>query len=144
MATLKDLIGSIQYDASWGIWAETVDGRFNPDSPARYSQFDDGGVMDGFDFFADGRQIGDSYTRWKGDFDASDWDEEWSQLVAFYEKEMGAEWDGDWKTIEAWMDSCESDAVHALIEKAREKWDDQCIELSNEWVDGIIEEKNNE
>ena len=58
MNTLRELVAKIQYDSSWGIWAATL---FTPDSEARYGQrqFENGGVLDDKEFFADGVQIGD-------------------------------------------------------------------------------------
>jgi len=100
MATLKDLVRSIQYDASWGIWAKLIDGKFHADSPARLGQcifengrlldgwafFADGvqcGELDGWAFFADGVQCGDSFSHWKEAFDSlSNWDEEWNSIIA--------------------------------------------------------------
>ena len=63
---LKDLAASIQYDSSWGIWAELINGKFTPDSEARYGQrqFENGGLLDEFEFFADGEKIGDSISEY--------------------------------------------------------------------------------
>jgi hypothetical protein len=75
VATLKDLASSISYDSSWGIWAELIDGKFAPQSQARYGQrqFENGGLLDEFKFFADGEKIGDSIAEYcNGDNDFKD------------------------------------------------------------------------
>lgn len=75
MATLKDLASSISYDSSWGIWAELINGKFAAESQARYGQrqFENGGLLDGFEFFADGEKIGDSIAEYcDGDDDFKD------------------------------------------------------------------------
>ena len=71
---LIDAISKIQYDSNWGIWADTP---FIPDSEARYGQrqFEQGGVLDGKSFFADGVQVGDYVGRfcdWDDDFLSDD------------------------------------------------------------------------
>ena len=70
MTTLNELIQKIQYDSSWGIWAEAP---FTRDSVARYgqSQFENGGLLDDKVFFADGVRCGDfiaEYTNGDEDF----------------------------------------------------------------------------
>lgn len=75
MATLKELASNISYDSSWGIWAELVDGKFTAESEARYGQrlFENGGVLDEFEFLADGETIGDSISEYcDGDDDFKD------------------------------------------------------------------------
>ena len=75
MATLKELASNISYDSSWGIWAELVEGKFTADSQARYGQrqFENGGLLDEFEFFADGEKIGDSISEYcDGDDDFQD------------------------------------------------------------------------
>ena len=75
MSTLNDLAASIQYDSSWGIWAKLIDGKFSPESQARYGQrqFENGGLLDEFEFFADGEKIGDSIAEYcDGDDDYTD------------------------------------------------------------------------
>jgi hypothetical protein len=75
MATLKELASNISYDSYWGIWAELIDGKFSADSQARYGQrqFENGGLLDGFEFFADGEKIGDSISEYcDGDDDFKD------------------------------------------------------------------------
>lgn len=61
MRTLKDLIECIQYDRSWGIWAELINGKFAPESHARYGRmsFENGGVLDGYVYFGNGENIQD-------------------------------------------------------------------------------------
>ena len=55
---LADAIIMIQYTPSWGIWAELP---FSPDSEARLGQvrFENGGLLDDMEFFADGVACGD-------------------------------------------------------------------------------------
>ena len=92
---LKDLVGSIQYDSSWGIWAELIDGKFTPQSEARYGQkiFENGGLLDDFAYFYDGVQIGDNYISWFDGIDESDIDhaqkEDWiEQLIEEKNEEL--------------------------------------------------------
>ena len=53
---LDKAIQKIQYDSSWGIWADVP---FSPMSEARYGQcqFENGGLLDSKAFFADGIEI---------------------------------------------------------------------------------------
>lgn len=49
MSTLIEILtNTLQYDNQWGIYAEKIDGKFTPESPARFgqSQFENGGVLD--------------------------------------------------------------------------------------------------
>jgi hypothetical protein len=68
---LIDKILNIQYDASWGIWAELVDGKLVPESRARYGQrvFENGGMLDDFVFVCDGEDAGDHLAAWRDDND---------------------------------------------------------------------------
>jgi len=146
MSTLKDCIEAISADATWGIWAELIGGKFNSQSKARYAQvnngFENGGLPNGFKFFANGLQICDDHSVWKGDFDISDWGTEWDALVGLWERETQTEWVGDRKTITTWIDGAGSDSAAALISEAEAKWDTQCSELSNQWIEELIEEQN--
>lgn len=96
---LKDAIINIQYDSSWGIWAEFP---FTPESKARYGrrQFKNGGLLDGFVYFDDGVNICNHISNWVGDEDQYDTDEDliWAeeeaaedliQTVAEYFKKWG-------------------------------------------------------
>lgn len=60
---LAEAIVKIQYDSSWGVWAEVP---FAPDSEARYGQcqFENGGVLDNKELFTDGVSIGDWFKSW--------------------------------------------------------------------------------
>lgn len=74
---LQDALINIQYDISWGIWAEKIEGEFTPESPARYGQkcFENGGVLDEKDYIGNGEEIGDSrYSYTQGD---ESFNEEW-------------------------------------------------------------------
>lgn len=75
MRNLKSLVGEIQYDTSWAIWAQAP---FTPESAARYGQtrFNNGGLLDGLEFFADGVACGEAIADWLGDTQRSD-AEEW-------------------------------------------------------------------
>lgn len=59
--TLIEAIQTIGYDISWAIYAERIDGEFTADSPARIGQrqFENGGVLDDAEYFANGERIGD-------------------------------------------------------------------------------------
>ncbi len=53
MTTLLEILtGPIPYDSQMGVWAEKVNGKFNPQSPARVGQrcFENGGVLDNFSY----------------------------------------------------------------------------------------------
>lgn len=78
--TLRDLIQEIQYDSSWGIWAETP---FTPHSVARYgqTQFRNGGLLDDMQFFADGVECGNAIERWLEDIPYSE-REDWMAAEA--------------------------------------------------------------
>lgn len=60
---LLDAVKNIQYDSSWGIWAEFP---FTPNSEARYGQvqFENGDLLDEKQFFADGVECGNWFTDW--------------------------------------------------------------------------------
>lgn len=66
MAKLSTLIQEIQYDDSWGIWA---DAPFTPESDARYgqSQFKNGGLLDKKTYFATGTRCQDFLAEYCGD-----------------------------------------------------------------------------
>ena len=89
MNRLADLIIKIQYDSSWGIWASTP---FTPDSDARYGQrqFENGGLLDGKEFFADGMVIGDWFNAWFEDDEDGKGDSLLCQEAA---EQMIAEWE---------------------------------------------------
>ena len=140
MAFLKDLAGSIQYDSSWGIWAELINGEFTPESQARYgqNQFENGGILDGFEFFADGQKIGDHYSDWCGEFELHDFSQ-WDAIISKFEAfENGCEWGGNRKEVENWAKDSSDPEVIALVEALRAEFDSQCLETSDEWLTELI------
>jgi hypothetical protein len=70
MATLKTyLTSSLAYDSSWGIWAETVDGKFDlENSEARFGQFlfENGGMGDNFQLVGNNASLTDSRDNYCG------------------------------------------------------------------------------
>lgn len=72
MTTLIDAIQKIGYDSKWAIYAEKIDGEFRADSPARIGQqqFENGGVLDDAEFFANGERIGDKMAEGEEGFEA--------------------------------------------------------------------------
>lgn len=71
---LKDALQNIQYDSSWGIWAKKIDGAFTEESEARYGQlaFENGGLLDDFEFACNGEQPHDWATSWADGGDSND------------------------------------------------------------------------
>ena len=65
--TLIEAIIKIGYDSQWGVYAEKIDGKFTPESPARIGQrrFENGDVLDGAEYFANGEWIGDRFADWE-------------------------------------------------------------------------------
>jgi hypothetical protein len=60
--TLEDALEAIQYSSNWGVWASLDEwGKFAPESQARYGQpcFENGGVLDDYEYFAHGETIQD-------------------------------------------------------------------------------------
>lgn len=75
--TLEQALKDIQYDSSWGIWAEKIDGEFKPESPARYGQrvFENGEMLDDKEYVCDGEFPSDLRVSWcDGEEDDGDWD----------------------------------------------------------------------
>lgn len=70
--TLIEAIKTIGYDNNWAIYAEKIDGEFRADSPARFGQrqFDNGGVIDDAEYFANGERIGDLMAEGEDGFEA--------------------------------------------------------------------------
>ena len=69
--TLEQAIEEITYSEQCGIWASlNEEGKFSPDSTARYGQkcFENGGVDDDYEFFGYGDSIQDYLAEW-GDID---------------------------------------------------------------------------
>jgi hypothetical protein len=64
---LEQALTAIQYDTSWGIWAELIDGELTGESEARYGQriFDNGGLMDDKVFVCHGQVAGDHLAEWR-------------------------------------------------------------------------------
>lgn len=58
---------AIQYDMSWGIWAELIDGQILPESEARYGQniSKNGGVQDGKILVCDSEVAEDHLAEWQ-------------------------------------------------------------------------------
>lgn len=67
--TLIEAITNIQYDSSWGIWAELIDGQLKPESKARYGQrvFENGGLLDEMVYVCNGETAGDHVEEWQLD-----------------------------------------------------------------------------
>jgi hypothetical protein len=60
MKTLLNVLTSdLAYDGSWAVYAERIDGEFRPESAARIGQrqFENGGILDGCEFFASNEHI---------------------------------------------------------------------------------------
>lgn len=64
--TLAEAILDIEYSTTIGIWARLVDGKFCPGSPARIGdrQFENGGMLDGMNFFCTGEEPTDFIHDW--------------------------------------------------------------------------------
>jgi hypothetical protein len=139
--TLKNLVSNISYDSSWGIWAELVDGQFTANSQSRYGQrqFDNGGLLDGFEFFADGVQVRDHADDFAGELDLS-LSSQWSEIVRAFETDHDCEWGGNRKEVESWAKESESPKVVALIESAQKDFDDAFD--ADEWLEAYLEEIN--
>ncbi|MBD2316710.1 hypothetical protein [Phormidium tenue] len=146
MPTLQVLASNIQYDSSWGIWAELIDGKFAAQSQARYGQrqFENGGLLDEFAFFANGKKIGDHYQYWCGEFELHDYSQ-WAEIVRKFEAfEDGCEWGGNREEVENWAKDSEDPEVIALVEAAKAEFDSQCFENSDEWLLELIAEMNDD
>ena len=141
MATLKELASNISYDSSWGIWAELIDGKFTADSQARYGQrqFENGGVLDGFEFVADGVQIRDHADDFAGENELH-LSSQWSEIVLAFEADRDCEYGGNRKEVEAWAKESEIAEVVALIEASQKDFDDAFD--SDEWLNAYLEEVN--
>jgi hypothetical protein len=68
--TLAEAAAAIQYDSNWGVWASLDDGKFTPESQARYGQrcFENGGMLDEFQYFTNGETI-QNFLLEEGDID---------------------------------------------------------------------------
>ena len=141
MATLKDLVTAISYDSSWGIWAELIDGKFIADSQGRYgqSQFENGGLLDGFEFFSNGVQIQENASEFAGENELH-LSSQWSEIVLAFEADHDCEYGGNRKEVEAWAKESENPKVVALIEAEQKDFDDAFD--SDEWFDAYLEEVN--
>lgn len=62
------LTGSLSYDSQWGIWAEKIDGKFEPESEARFGQFifENGGILDNFECVGNNQSITDDRDEYCG------------------------------------------------------------------------------
>lgn len=56
---IEILTGSVPYDSQMGVWAEKINGKFSPQSPARLGQriFENGGILDDFAYVWDCESI---------------------------------------------------------------------------------------
>lgn len=72
--TLKDALKNIQYDSSWGIWAEKINGLFTLESQSRYGQliFENGGLLDDWEYVCSGEFPHDWATSWADGGDSSE------------------------------------------------------------------------
>ena len=78
MRKLIDLLtDSLEYSSSWAVYAQKINGKFVPESPARFGQtlFENGGVLDEKEFFADNEQIIDRALDWDENYSDNDEDE---------------------------------------------------------------------
>lgn len=141
MATLKELANNISYDSSWGIWAGLIDGKFTADSDARYGQrqFQNGGVLDGFEFFADGVQVRDHADDFAGENELH-LSSQWAEIVLAFEFDHDCEYGGNRKEVESWAKESEIPEVIALIEAAQKDFDD-AFDIA-EWLEAYLEEVN--
>ena len=141
MAILKELASNISYDSSWGIWAELIDGKFAADSQARYGQrqFENGGVLDGFEFFADGVQIRDNADEFAGENELH-LSFQWNQIVLAFEADHDCEYGGNRKEVESWAKESEILEVVKLVESAQKDFDGAFD--NDEWFDAYLEEVN--
>jgi len=85
--TLIDiLIGTLSYTSSWEIYAEKIDGEFKGESPARFgqAQFDNGGLLDDCEFFANNEYATDRMNSYLGRDDGRDEDTitKWDEVEA--------------------------------------------------------------
>ena len=53
---LSQALQTVNYESSWGIWAQKVDGLFTAESDARFGQvcFENGGLLDCMEFVCNG------------------------------------------------------------------------------------------
>jgi hypothetical protein len=70
---IEYLTDSLSYDSSWAIYAEKIDGKWKPESPARFGQriFENGGLIDDCELFNTNESIVDAreaYTESDDDF----------------------------------------------------------------------------
>lgn len=82
--TLLELLsGSMSYDSSWGIYAEKINGRFEPESPARFGQrqFGNGGLLDDCEYFDNNASACDARQSWTDGDD--DFNAEWASEYIF-------------------------------------------------------------
>ena len=124
MTTLIEILtGSLSYDSSWAVYAQKIDGKFDPESPARFGQtcFENGGMLDCCEFFGRNDLIADSIQEWFGDFEP--WDSHphlWDSWVAEFCKAMDqAEilYGGDRRDISAWVINHYSDQYYEAKEE---------------------------
>lgn len=88
--TLRTILsGNLDYSPSWGIYAEKIDGEFRPESPARLGQrvFENGGKLDGFEFFDHNEAVTDQIHSYI--FDGTEGLESDEDKDAFYKQFLG-------------------------------------------------------
>ena len=80
---LLEALQNIQYDNSWGIWAELLDGKLTEESPARYGQvqFENGGLLDNYVMVCTGELPADRLVEWCDDSDESEWDWQFTETL---------------------------------------------------------------
>ena len=79
---LSTALKNISYDSSFAVYAEKIDDRFVPHSPARFGQvqFENGGLMDDKEFVCNGEAPHDWAASWA---DGGDVSEAWEDLDIF-------------------------------------------------------------
>lgn len=83
--TLEEALQNIQYDSSWGIWAELNEkGYFDLESEARYGQriFENGGVLDDKVYVCNGQWPSDLRVIWcNGCIEDEEWDSDFMEWL---------------------------------------------------------------
>ena len=76
MKLIDILTSGLEYSSTWGIYAELIDGKFTSDSEARFGQrhFENGGLNDGFELFANNEYSTDQMDQYLGRTDGRDED----------------------------------------------------------------------
>ena len=87
---LAEALSDVQYDRSWGVYAEKIDGRFEITSPARYGQtiFENGGLLDEMQFVCNGESPSDWAVEW---CDGEVTDDVWDDVDVFIDEINGSQ-----------------------------------------------------